>query len=381
MILAIDAHNLRYGGGVTHLINLLSREEFCDGFKKIYVFGNRDLCSKIQELNKNNIEFKGHSFLNKNLIFRTIWQQLILPFTLKNLSADVLFCPGGLIPFKIPMHIKTITMCQNMLLINFKETLYLGFDPRIIKFWLLRKMQLSSFKRADGVIFISEYAQNQVNKLLNNSVDNCTCIYHGVGSNFDRIEQLDTESSKDTEILYVSTIDTYKHQWEVVKALSILIEKGHNNIRLNLVGSGYKKAVKKLDDTIALLKLNEKVQVTGHIDYEELPDLYKKADIFVFASSCENCPNILLEAMASGLPIACSNVPPMPEFAKDTVCYFDPLLHTSIAEAISELLINKNKARSLADMAFDLSRQYSWEYTSQKTLDFIRTFVNDSKAN
>lgn len=380
MILGIDAHNLRAGGGITHLINLLTYPEFHAGFKKIYVFGNRSLTDKLKKIHVPNMECKYHRFLDKGLICRFFWQQCLYK-SLKKLKVDVLFCPGGIIPLLRPKHSKIVTMCQNMVPFNLKESLYLGPDLRFLKFWLLRKMQLSSFKRADGVIFISEYAQQQVKKLLNSSIDNCTCIYHGVNSEFDRIWPTNTKPGKMTEILYVSTIDVYKHQWQVVKALSLLIEKGHHDIRLTLIGSGYEKAVKRLNHTISMLRLEDKVIWKGYIDHKELPEVYKKADIFVFASSCENCPNILLEAMASGLPIACSNSPPMPEFAKDGVYYFDPLNHNSIAEAISQLLNNKDEASRLANRAYELSRQYSWKHTSKKTVDFINTFVNDNETN
>ncbi|MCK4821634.1 glycosyltransferase family 4 protein, partial [bacterium] len=363
------------------LINLLTCQEFYAGFEKIYVFANASLTNKLKKIQLPNMECKYHPLLDKGLICRVFWQQRLLYKSLKRLKVNVLFCPGGIIPFLRPKHSKVITMCQNMVPFNLKESLHLGPDLRFLKFWLLQKIQLSSFKRAAGVIFISEYARQQVEKLLNRSINNCTCIYHGVNSEFERIRPKNTNPGKTTEILYVSTIDVYKHQWQVVKALPFLIDKGHHDIRLILIGSGYKKAVKKLNHTISMLRLKDKVTWKGYIDYKQLPNVYKKAHIFVFASSCENCPNILLEAMASGLPIACSNNPPMPEFAKDAVYYFDPLNHNSIAEAISQLLNNKDEASKLANRAYELSRQYSWKHTSQKTLDFINTFVNNNETN
>ena len=60
------------------------------------------------------------------------------------------------------------------------------------------------------------------------------------------------------------------------------------------------------------------------IPYHELHSEYKDADLGVFASSCENLPIILIEKMASGLPIACSNKGPMPEVLGSAGVYFDP---------------------------------------------------------
>ncbi len=70
--------------------------------------------------------------------------------------------------------------------------------------------------------------------------------------------------------------------------------------------------------------------VSGPIEHAALPDRYHAADVFVFASSCENLPNILLEAMAAGLPIACSSRGPMPEILGTSGLYFDPLRPKSL---------------------------------------------------
>jgi glycosyltransferase involved in cell wall biosynthesis len=107
----------------------------------------------------------------------------------------------------------------------------------------------------------------------------------------------------------------------------------------------------------------------------DLPALLAEADVFVFASSCENMPNTLVEAMASGLPIASSNRGPMPEVLQDAGVYFDPEDARSIADAIEPLLIDPTLRDSLAHRAFELARKYSWERCAAETWAFlIETF-------
>ena len=64
-----------------------------------------------------------------------------------------------------------------------------------------------------------------------------------------------------------------------------------------------------------------------------IPDYLARSDLFIFASSCENLPITMLEAMASGIPICCSNRGPMPEVLGREGCYFDPEVPASIALA------------------------------------------------
>ena len=74
----------------------------------------------------------------------------------------------------------------------------------------------------------------------------------------------------------------------------------------------------------------------GAVPFEQIEHAYHKADGFIYASTCENMPNIVIEAMSSGLPILSSNYGPMPEFLKDACLYFDPTSVESIINALKK---------------------------------------------
>ncbi len=109
----------------------------------------------------------------------------------------------------------------------------------------------------------------------------------------------------------------------------------------------------------------------GVIPYAELPQWYHRADGFVFASSCESFSITLLEAMAAGLPIACSNRGPMPELLGDAGIYFDPEQPESIVAALARLIQDTSWREQHAQMAYTRSQDYSWERCARETLDFI----------
>jgi glycosyltransferase involved in cell wall biosynthesis len=114
------------------------------------------------------------------------------------------------------------------------------------------------------------------------------------------------------------------------------------------------------------------IQQMDFIPQQELPVLLAESDIFLFASSCENLPVTLLEAMAVGLPIACSNRGPMPEVLADGGVYFDPEDNKSIADAVELLIKDDSLREKIAKQAKTLSQQYSWSRCADETWAFIK---------
>jgi glycosyltransferase involved in cell wall biosynthesis len=103
----------------------------------------------------------------------------------------------------------------------------------------------------------------------------------------------------------------------------------------------------------------------------DLPGYLAEADIFVFASSCENMPVTLVEAMAVGLPIACSNRGPMPEVLGDGGVYFDPEDPAGIVGAVQTLIDDPALRAHCARRAHQLAQQYSWRRCAHETFGFL----------
>ena len=82
-------------------------------------------------------------------------------------------------------------------------------------------------------------------------------------------------------------------------------------------------------------------------------------------------PNTLVEAMAAGLPIACSDRGPMPEILEDGGVYFNPENVNSIVVAISLLLGDIDLREEKANRARSLAEKYSWERCARETWGFL----------
>jgi len=231
-------------------------------------------------------------------------------------------------------------------------------------------------RNSDGVIFLTSYARETIQRIIG-PFEHGTVIPHGVGESFRRpaAKKGPPPDEREVHCLYVSNTAMYKHQWVVVRAIGELRKRGRK-ISLTLAGGGTGNAQRILEEEIARTDPEGRfVTLMGAVAHQELPSLLERADLFVFASSCENMPNTLLEAMASGLPIACSNRGPMPEVLQDGGTYFDPEDPASIAEAVEKLLKDTGTMEALAGRAKALSDQYSWERCSRETWAFLAATV------
>ena len=115
-------------------------------------------------------------------------------------------------------------------------------------------------------------------------------------------------------------------------------------------------------------KLEENIEFLGGVSQDVLADLYRRCGLFVFPSSVETFGNPLVEAMASGAPIACSGSAAMPEVAGDAAIYFDPRNPDEMAKAIARLMSEQDLCKTLSKKAVSRAREFTWEKTAKKTL-------------
>ena len=141
---------------------------------------------------------------------------------------------------------------------------------------------------------------------------------------------------------------------------------------LDLVGPAYPPAFSRLKERMAkLTSADDWIFCLGEIPYEDLHHLYAQADLGIFASSCENLPNILIEKMAMGLPIACSNRGPMPEILGEAGEYFDPEQPIDISRALRVLINSAKLRKEKAIASHHLAKGYSWESCANDTFAFL----------
>ena len=120
------------------------------------------------------------------------------------------------------------------------------------------------------------------------------------------------------------------------------------------------------------LGLDDDVRFAGWLSDGEVEGLWAIADAFVFPSLYEGFGLPVLEAMARGVPVACSNASSLPEVAGDAALLFDPRDQQGIAAALRRLLSDGALAERLRVAGRERARQFTWERAARATLDSYR---------
>jgi len=111
------------------------------------------------------------------------------------------------------------------------------------------------------------------------------------------------------------------------------------------------------------------VESRGLVSRDELVDLYRKAAALVFPSLYEGFGMPVIEAMACGCPVACSNVTSLPEVAGDAARFFDPLDVDDIAAAVDDVL---DEPQLWVARGLERARRYTWDACARAHDDVYR---------
>lgn len=363
MKIVINAYSARMGGGQTYLKNILAHLPARANLDVlVFAPASLDLPSLPQ------VKRVRSGWPTTNPLFRALWERWALPRFLRRERADVLFCPGGVVGTRVPSGCKVVTMFRNMIPFDAALVDTMPWGLQRLRNIVLRRVLLRSMAQADLTIFISDYACGLIERMAH--IPKPVTIPHGISEKF-RSAGKDLPYPKDAPqgryLLYVSRFDIYKHHREVVRAFAALPSELSEGLTLVFLGETDMPEAAPVTQLVQELGLDDQVMMAGAVPYESLPAWYQHAEVILFASSCENCPNILLESMGSGRPVLSSNVMPMPEFGGAEIGYFSPFDSQDIVRAMVEVLSDSEYARSIARAALLQSGRYDWKMTAQET--------------
>ncbi len=375
--IAIDASRNRSGGAKAHIIGILSE---CDpvkyGIKAIHVWAFRSLLNQLPDypwLIKHN-----PVALERSLLEQVVWQATALAGEVKSKGCDILFTTDASTLCRFQL---MVVLSQDMLSYEPGVMQYFGYGLARLRLFAILAIQNMAFRRAAGVIFLTRYAGKVIQQSCG-QLPSIAYIPHGVGEEFKHTQHQNIwpmTFERPVRCVYVSNAEMYKHQWVVVQAIATLRKRGYD-LLLTLIGGGKGLAQRLLLDAIDYSDPQRIfVNQLDFLPQKDLPSSLANADLFIFASSCENMPVTLIEAMAVGLPIACSNRGPMPEVLGAGGVYFNPEDPESIAESIEKIISCSALRMDIAQRARSISQQYNWKRCADETFAFIVETYQKSK--
>jgi glycosyltransferase involved in cell wall biosynthesis len=304
---------------------------------------------------------------------RVAWQNLELPALARRWNADSYVSLSHYLPVTLPRGIRSIIGISN--LAPFSSDAHAAEQDwrKRLRLRILRTTILSAAQRADKVIALSHACRTELisrgiaeNKI--SVIPNGVTLQPCIGT-----ERALPSALADTEfILSVSHFHRYKNFERLIAAYSRLADDLRARYKLILVGAPQDPSyVASLRALIASHEMGGSVRLIEGAYGEELTALYRNCAAFVFPSLVENSPITLLEAMAHGVPVAASDIPPMREMGGDAAIYFDPHSAEAIATAIALTLTDNGLREKLRALGPKRARLFDWDHFSE---DLVRLY-------
>ena len=373
MVIAIDMIGTNLGSG-TKTYNL----NFCENLQKInivntiYIFITKDYLHQIEQNENSKIKYIIKSDLLKNIFFRIFWMQLVLPFELKFLNVNQLFSPMNIGPiFLRLLNIKfTLALHSNLPWVYFSK-----MPGNILRNFLTKCLMEISIRLCDRLIVNSEFAKNEIIKLLNIEEKKVFSVYLGIDKKY-LIEQnddyyLDNFEYKDYAISVLSCV-RYHNIINLLKGFKLLKREKNVNLKfvfvLQILDKRYFDEIKNFVEIN--FKKNE-IIFLHNLDSKFLVNLYKNSKFYIFSSYCEVFGFTSLEAMSQGCPVIISKRSALTEINSDAALYFNPDDITEIKESMYRILSEENYRSKMIEKGRNHHKKFDWKKTVSSTLKIL----------
>ena len=355
MKIAVDARMIKMSGIGTYIQNLMK-----NGCYNI-ALGNKE---DINQYDKN-IEI-----IDFNSPIYGIKEQLKFPYKkLKKMKPDVLHVPHYNVPiFYRGKMVVTIHDLTHLVLPEFLPNKFAKYYAKFMV-WV-------AIKKSSTILTDSENTKKDILKMFKVKPEKIKVILLAVGEEFKKKEKKDIEYlydkfeiPKDKKLLmYVGNLKPHKNLERLLEAYSKI--DNIENTRLILVGKAFEK-YNVLETRENELKIKNNVIHTGIVSQEELVDLYNLADLFVFPSLYEGFGLPVLEALACGTPVICSNTSSIPEAGGEVVEYFNPYDINEITNCIEKELADNRMDRENVD---NWLKKFDWKHVLKNTVEVIKMY-------
>ena len=336
----------------------------------ILYFSYRARKGDIERFSASNVEIRRFPFSCYKRFLPLVYTEMLASAFFMRDKLDLLHVPGGRAP--ITYRKKLIVTAYDLAKKKFPEL----FSKKEIAAF---KIKPPAFNRADAVIATSEFARKDLQENFKVDENKIKVIYNSFDEKFFRdanvaeVQEVKNKYRIEGEyILFMNTIKPLNNLSRLIEAFSKLrlILKGkkpNSNYKLVLAGkSGWMS-----DEIHQIAKdfgLKNEVIFPGYIQPKDLNALFAGADVFVSVPIYEEFGAPVLEAMACGVPMVCSNISSLPEITGGVTQMVDPYDTEGIKNAILKILDDDRLRDEMKRKGLEQAKKFHWKKTAEETL-------------
>ncbi len=348
---------LAYDGGKSGIANYIENVVLSlSKNMRIDLIVNQDEIEFFNGLSEN-ITLKVVPGYLKKPILNVSWHLLIMPFKINKDEYEWMLLPAGNRRLMAFYPIKTLVTMHDLSQFHVEkkyDVFRMFYIKHIIPFFL---------KRADKIFTVSENTANDMVIHYGMDKEKLVVNYNGVNvESFSSNKVLDEKNLNIDKpyILYVARIEhPGKNHLNLIKAYEKLPESYKEQYDLCLIGSDWNGAevvhAYARDSQDA-----ERIKFLGYVHNNELPYYYRHATLFAFPSFYEGFGIPVVEAMASGTPVATSYTSSLPEVGGDAAAYFDPESIDNISEVMLDILKDPAYRDKMSERGYEQIKKFNW---------------------
>jgi glycosyltransferase involved in cell wall biosynthesis len=328
---------------------------------------------RMDVLNGWNLAGKGFAAGATRTAGDLLWTHAWLPALVWKHGADLLHSPAFVAPIVAPCPV----------VITIHDVTYLLYPSHFANWWTtyLKIVMPPAVRSAVAIVCGSENSKRDIAKAYGIAFDKVRVVPYGVDhERFHPRATLDqgwaqSLGIRDGYVLHVGTFSYRKNIPTLLRAVALLRDKGKWGERQVVLAGSQNLSLKGAPEvfaTIRELDLNSCVVLTGHTPDEHVAGLYAHASMLVMPSLYEGFGFPVVEAMAAGTPVVCSNTSSLPEVAGDAAILFPPEDQHALAAAIEDVIENRAVAEELRRKGLEQARQFSWQRNAEQTFAIYR---------
>ena len=237
--------------------------------------------------------------------------------------------------------------------------------------------------RADRIIAVSKASRTDIVNHLRiptDRYDPVRVIYNGVSSAFcpPAVRGINEDPGRPRILLYVGRSDPYKNLTVLIQSLAALQGTTPFPVHLTIIGPPdprYPEAGQRVES----LGLKSRITWAGYQTNEALVRAYQEADAVILPSRYEGFGFPVVEGMACGTPVICSDIPVLREIGGEAAVYTALDSVSALAEGIRSVLTDHQLRERMIRLGFGQARRFTWTETARQTIALYRE-VEESSA-